>query len=449
MKKRLLSLFLAAGLLLGLATACVSTNPDNSDSQKIEQIDYAAQVTLDMNSETLKQEVTVETYIDGDTTHFKVPKTIVDTGLLKARYLAVNTPESTGQIEEWGKKASNYTKDTLKSATSIIIETDGAEWAVDSTGDRYLVWVWYKSATMQDYRCLNIELLQNGLAVGSKASDTRYGDICVKAIDQATLLELNVHSPEKDPDYFYADAYKIDLKELRLNKDAYVGSRVAFEGTVTRDYSDGIYIEDYDDETKMSYGVYVYYGYGLISSGKKILAVGNRVRIVGNFTYSENFGYQVSNVKYDPYDKENPEHISLVEKNVEIPCTTVAAAQFNNKATSVTYSKENEDGDMIETTVTKPFAELALGTHISMKNLVVSSMYTTSNGGNNDGAISITCKVGNETIVVRTAVLHNADGSIVTQSQFAGKTIDVTGVIDQYNGDYQIQVFLFEDIVIK
>lgn len=449
MKKRFLSLFLAAGLLLGLTTACTPSSSGGSTSQEIEPIDFAAQVTLDMNSETLKQEVTVETYIDGDTTHFKVPKSIVDTGLLKARYLAVNTPESTGQIEEWGKKASNYTKETLKSATSIIIETDSSEWAVDSTGDRYLVWVWYKSANMPDYRCLNIELLQEGLAVGSKASDTRYGNICVQAIDQATVLELNVHSPEKDPDYFYADAYRIDLKELRLNKDTYVGSRVAFEGTVTRDSNNGVYVENYDEETKTSYGIYVYYGFGLTSAGKKILAVGNRVRIVGNFTYSENFGYQVSNVKYDAYDKGNPEHISLVEKNVEIPCTTITATQFNDKDTSVTYSKENADGDIIETTVTLPYAELALNTHVTMKGLVVSRMYTTSNGGPNDGAISITCKVGNETIVVRTAVLYNADGSIVEESQFAGKTIDVSGVIDQYNGDYQIQVFLFEDIVIK
>lgn len=70
---------------------------------KDQLVDYVSQLTLDMNSETLKQEVTVRNYIDGDTTHFNVPRTISSTGVLKARYLAINTPESTGMIEEYGK----------------------------------------------------------------------------------------------------------------------------------------------------------------------------------------------------------------------------------------------------------------------------------------------------------------------------------------------------------
>ena len=219
--KKLIASILALGFCFVAFCGCFILGNDSSaldsSSTRIEMTDYAAQVKLDMNSETQKEKVTVKNYIDGDTTHFKVPTSIVDTGLLKARYLAVNTPESTGQIEPWGKKASDYTKAKLKSATDIIIETDGTDWAVDSTGERYLVWVWYKTAEMTDYRCVNIELLQEGLAVGSKASSTRYGEICVKAIDQATTLKLHVHSNEKDPDYFYGTAIELDLRELSLN----------------------------------------------------------------------------------------------------------------------------------------------------------------------------------------------------------------------------------------
>ena len=83
-------------------------------------------------------------FVDGDTTHFFVPSSVMPGGVLKARYLAVNTPESTGKIEEFGKKASNFTKEKLSSAVSIIIESETASWNPDSTGDRYLVWVWYK-----------------------------------------------------------------------------------------------------------------------------------------------------------------------------------------------------------------------------------------------------------------------------------------------------------------
>ena len=38
-------------------------------------IDYAA-LPLDMRSETVKQEVTVRNYVDGDTTHFIVPESM-------------------------------------------------------------------------------------------------------------------------------------------------------------------------------------------------------------------------------------------------------------------------------------------------------------------------------------------------------------------------------------
>ena len=44
---------------------------------------------------------------------------------------------------------------------SIIIESDNETWNYDSTGSRYLVWVWYRESAEADYRCLNLEILQN------------------------------------------------------------------------------------------------------------------------------------------------------------------------------------------------------------------------------------------------------------------------------------------------
>ena len=40
-----------------------------------------------------------------------------------------------------------------------------AFWDPDSTGDRYLCWVWYRTSEDAEYRNLNIEILQNGLAI--------------------------------------------------------------------------------------------------------------------------------------------------------------------------------------------------------------------------------------------------------------------------------------------
>ena len=446
MKKRILSFLLAIGMIFTVISFGACGGDGNKPSS--DPVDYAAQVTLDMNSETKKQEVTVINHIDGDTTHFKVPTSITETGILKARYLAVNTPESTGQIEEWGKKASAFTKQRIKSATSIIIETDGTDWAVDSTGERFLVWVWYKTADMTDYRCLNIELLQEGLAVGSKASATRYGEIAVKAIDQATVLKLNVHSGEKDPDYFYGDAQPIALKELRLNTDKWLNTRVAFEGVVTQYSNQSVFVQDYDEETGLYYGIQVYYGFGLNPLGEKMLSVGNRVRIAGNFEYSDLVQmHQICDVQYDPFDGDTADNLKLIEKNQEIVYKEISPQAWNGKKT-ITVTELNEEEEEVEVEKTFDYTELLLHTAVSMESLYVKKVYTTDNGGNNDGAITLTCEANGETISVRTVVLKDPDGNTITDDYFLHKTIDVKGVVDSYNGDAQIKVFLFNNITI-
>ena len=52
------------------------------------------------------------------------------------------------------------------------------------------------------------------------------------------------------------------------------------------------------------------------------------------------------------------------------------------------------------------------------------------------------------TIQIRTAVLKDAEGNLITQDLFLGKTIDVKGIVDCYEGQYQIRVFSMNDITI-
>ena len=473
MKKRLISLLLLVSLSLSAFAGCdfsslmgggatsdssvenssttseapagPTFDPNSKEDPEL-NIVYSNQVKLDQNStDTKKMEVTVKSYIDGDTTHFNVPTSFNDQGVLKARYLGVNTPESTGKLEEWGKKAAKFTKGRLQSASSIILETDGDTWEVDSTGERYLVWVWYKPQNSNEYVNLNLELLQYGLAVGSKAGSTRYGETCTAAINQAIQLGLHVHSKLQDPDFFYGTAHEVDIKELRTNAETYEGEKVAFEGYVSYYSSQGVYVENFDDETQRYYGMYVYYGYFLTAAGKKVLAMGNHVRIVGTLQYYETGdSYQVSNLTYDPFDLDNPENIKLLDnEKYDAAHVETTIAEFYSDAT---VRLENEEGELVD--VTMDYAELALNTSICMKNLTVTRAYTTHNGGDNDGAISLTCTVDGKTITVRTAVLVNEDNSIVTQDAFVGKTIDVYGIIDSYNGEYQIKVFKKADITI-
>ena len=66
-------------------------------------------------------EVKVIAYTDGDTTNFSlVNGTGGENDRFRLRYEGIDTPESTGEIDPWGLKASLFTKTKLKSATSIV-----------------------------------------------------------------------------------------------------------------------------------------------------------------------------------------------------------------------------------------------------------------------------------------------------------------------------------------
>ena len=427
----------------------VPTNKEENPQETIEVVDYVDQLKLDMNSSSAKVEGTVKNFIDGDTTHFNVPTSIDGTGVLKARYLAINTPESTGQIEEWGKAASNFTKSKLKDAVSIIIESDTDEWNLDSTGGRYLSWVWYKSSNDSDYRNLNLEILQNGLAIASNTGQNRYGTTCLAALNQAKKLKLHIFSGEKDPDYFYGDQIEISLKELRLNIEKYSNCVVAFDATIIKNYSNALYVEDFDEETGIYYGMYIYYGFNLSGGGLSIIRTGNRCRIVGSVQYYEaGKSYQVSDLQYSIMDPDNPRNIQLISTGNTPAYVLVTPEEFVNGKVLVKYVEEDQDGVEKEVSKELDYKSLALYTSVSMEGLEVVETYTTTNpDSSSNGAFTLTCKKDGLTISVRTVVLYNGN-DLVEASEFMGKTINVRGVVDCFDGEYQIKVFAYNDIEI-
>ena len=415
--------------------------PDSNPTPENTHVNYVEQVKLDMNSSTMKQEVTMKMHIDGDTTHFYVPTSIDVNGYIKARYLAINTPESTGKIEEWGKAASRFTKEKLENAHSIIVESDSDKWNFDGNG-RYLVWVWYQPTAGAEYRNLNIEILEAGLAVGSKTSDCRYGDIAVKAISQATAEKLYVFSNNIDPEYPYGEAASVTLKELRLNSAEYDGAKVSLEGIVTYNSNSTVYVEEYDPETDMYFGMQVFLGYN--AALETLLAQGSRVRIVG--VVSQFSGtWQISGLNYNPMKPKDPANTAKLSDGHDIPFTETTVDKF--------YSKV--EVALEEGTETYDYAALAVSTSISMNNLKVIDVYTTKNG-NSAGAMTLTCKVdgSSKTIDIRTEVLKDANGNTVTASYFLNKTIDVQGIIDYFdlentgNGTYQIKLYTLDDVVV-
>ena len=464
MKKLFKSMIaLLCAFLLVVPVLCAGCGESEKDNDKIELIDYVSSLTLDMTSNTKKQEVEVKLYIDGDTTHFDpINPTAEDReqfdktqGYIKARYIAIDTPESTGAIEEWGKKASNFTHDKLASARKIIVESDTDKWDIDSTGERYVLWVWYLPEGATEYRNLNLEILQEGLARGSSTANNRYGENANLALMQAQRAKLYVFSGEKDPDFYYGSAIPLSLKQLRCYASEYNTKKVVVTGTVVAQFNNSVYIEEYDVETGMYFGMPVFYGY---TSGKllEILSYGNRVKVVGTLSAFQG-SYQISGVApYDPFDPDHEDNCQIIEKDKSPAYVETEAKEIVSGNLDIRFIKEVPDGEPVVDTVKIEYGEAVTSTTVMVKDLKVTKAYTTNNGGKNDGAISLTCQAPDGTVItVRTEVLKE-NGVIVTQDRYVGKTITVKGLIERYvpnadkpdNYQYQIKCYQVEQIII-
>lgn len=437
---KLLVFLLIAVISLSAFVSCQNPNEDDPEGEDLAPwVDYVSTLKLDESTDTLKISATVKSYIDGDTTHFYVDNSVCSDGILKARYLAINTPESTGKIEEWGKAASKFTRSKLEKAVSIILESDNSKWNIDSTGERHLVWVWYKTAEDAEYRNLNIEILQEGYAISSNASQNRYGQYCTDAIAQAIAYKKFVYSKEKDPDFPYGEAQEVTLKQLRTHIEEYDGALVAFNGVVTMNNEGSILVEEYDAENNMVYGMTIYYGTsGLNGEGLELLSIGNELRIVGIVSYWETGGvYQVSSLEYNRRDKDNPRNIKLLSSGKSAGYFEVDAKTFTSKI----------DVMLEEETKTFDYAGLVLNTSISMKNLTVNSIRTTDQG-DSKGAMTLSCTAADGTkIDIRTIPLYE-NGVLITSEYFEGKTIDIKGFVDYFSGSYQIEIYSVNDVTI-
>lgn len=465
---KIIILLLCVVLALPLClTACGDKPTGPGADNKPEHVDYAGQAKLDFTSETKKQEVTVRLYVDGDTTHFDPVsgskltgcnnsadfsvESAPTKGYAKARYLAINTPESTGQIEPFGHAASVFTRSKLEKAKSIVIESDDGKWNIDSTGTRYLLWVWYIPEGETEYRNLNLDILQAGLAYNSNAAENRYGEYAMKALTQAEEEKLYVFSGEKDPDYYYGGPINIDLKELRFNTADYAGKKIVVEGTVVANFDNSAYIETtyYDiegyEETGIRIGMPVYYSF---TTGKvlEILSTGNKVSVVGVVQFYETGGfYQITDIKtYNRYKPDDPNNCTLIETvGLDNSFALLDAAAFDSteKSVVVEIDKKDEEGKDIVETVKMTYPEALLGTSVTVADVYVYDSYTTKKeDSNSKGAMTLYCRTADGIeIQVRTTVLTDKDGNLITSDAYMNKTITVKGIVEMYEGTYQIK----------
>lgn len=160
----------------------------------------------------------VSSYTDGDTTRFVLAQG--DTVIV--RYYEVDTPESTGGVEKWGKAASNFVKSRLGAATEIVLEATANRAVKDNYGTRYLGYVWYKTESDESLKNLNLELVENGYSTnqGQNTSAYPYYSYFSKAESAARKHKLHIHSNDDDP-LFSDDPIDITLKDFAAFEKAF------------------------------------------------------------------------------------------------------------------------------------------------------------------------------------------------------------------------------------
>lgn len=386
--------------------------------------DYAVSRQPGESTGTRVMEASVLTFVDGDTTHFSVPEEEFPGGVLKGRYLAIDTPECTGKVEPFGQAASDFTREKLSSAVSILLESDTAEWELDSTGQRTLVWVWYRPSEGEPYRNLNIELLQNGLAAGSGVARNRYGQTCAKALEQAKEEKRNLYSGQPDPDFYYGDAIELTIRELREHPEEYAGKNVAFTGSLILNDGGSVYAEAFDPETGRYYGMSVYYGYNLSGGGLNALHVGNETRIVGTFQYYEAGGiWQVSDVKYRMMKPDDPDNLRKLGEGKKPAYQRLTAAELNQEGPLLTAASAELQGLTVESaeTVTKE-----------------------------DGKISLRleCRQEEENVWIQTLPLTGSMEALLPAEQYLHHQIDVQGMVKCGEEGVSLLVFQPEGILL-
>ena len=385
--------------------------------------------------------------VDGDTTHAETSNLGYT---VKMRYLSINTPESTSEIEEWGLTASYYNKfvftgdehclDTFPAedkaalmarphgATSIILissaiakqETIVDDEVIDDGDDddlvnpainraeeekekepehrpievedlmigvqsdekgpfhagvdgygRSLCYVWYATVdnpTKDDFRCLNLEMVYQGLSLGiGSSSDTSPETyfMFAAADDSAKANYRHVYSGSIDTNYFYHKTHSVSklsfkkLYESALNPDGsdadgairfnpessvYADKRTLrrMEGYVTQKVGSSFYIQEkyeYDNDKVLSgeeqpYGIYVF------TLRKPPIRIGDYVSVVGAIsTYSGTFQMQGISYHEEPdYNRDmliGYSYNDVTKTKTKMPRQTVkpiklTGAQFNS-----------------------------------------------------------------------------------------------------------------------
>lgn len=283
-------------------------------------------------------------YVDGDTTHVET----VNYGYtVKIRYLGIDTPESTSEIEEWGKSASNFNKSLWSKAKKAILQSQGwargdEDKAATADGNqRSLAYVWYSekdNPTKEDFRCLNLEMVYQGFSQGI-GSVSDMGKDFYLAFDKANMSaeanKRNQYSGEVDANYYYGTPIEITMKELYMDggvNSHYVDQKTLYRihGYVSRKIAGAFYIQDKPSYTQSGTDLPEAYGLYVFTYAQTDIAVGDEVSVIGALSvYSGNV--QLQGISYNTINVDPNRDTQIITSGNEIKPIEMTSAQFNEK----------------------------------------------------------------------------------------------------------------------
>ena len=351
------------------APSSSETTPSTSEKEFHQYVDDV-KLKLDYTGKDFYKDgigqVTLKSGIDGDTAHFYPIIKETSSAIIKSRFYGIDTPESTGKVQEWGKPASKFTTEKLEKANkngTIVVSTPGEEYQKpipDSTGSRYISLVWInetkKNAPIDELKLVNLWIVQEGLSnVKNVQQIPEYAQIFYDAEQQAKDFKLNMFSGEKDPYFNYGDYETVSLLDIKKEieaclKDknrvnAYDNHKVTIQGTVSGYANKILYLQNFYTDTeggRYTYningqevkgefaGINIFTGAGTIPT--KFTKENAYIQVSG-LVQDGQFGFQMTDAKFKvlPKNEDDAQVIIKPEDNTD----EHKLYQFDRKAADV------------------------------------------------------------------------------------------------------------------
>ena len=326
MKNKLKLLFLTI-LTLGIITPSLSSCEGYDPYAEFDvPVDYVEQTKLTLNYQGRNfktdgiGEVTLRRAVDGDTAHFyPLGQTRNE---IKLRFVGIDTPESTGRIQAWGKAAAEFTRSKLENAKHIVLSSqfDNYGPAELDSNDRELGFVWVtdvENPTLDDFKNLNLWLVQQCYSMAKGIDATcRYHEVFLLADLQGQQMGRRIWG-EEDPNFDEDEVFTpmtiqeiYDYYDDLDDPEDIEGMRVQFEGTISRltNNNSDFYVQDQFEENGevfkrgiFVFGFYKNYGFQV---GWRMLVKGRVQVYMGNLqisdiTYSASFPTENDTVVLD------------------------------------------------------------------------------------------------------------------------------------------------------